>query len=401
MKLMAPLVAALAVAACNAGGSSSVPATAGAPVSQSRVVPQWEATHAAQRVCPDAGRGYATCDALLLTAKNGKIGPAVPGWKPADFQAVYNLPSSTNGKGQLVAIVDAFDNPNAASDLAAYRTEFNLGTANFTKYNQTGQTSNYPTGNHNWGLEEDLDIEMVSAVCPNCTIDLIEANSNDTTDLETAEAEAVTLGAHIVSNSWGCKGSNDCDNASYFDTPGVAFLASAGDYGYGTQAPAALASVIAVGGTVLSETGSKYSETVWTDSGAGCATGVTKPSWQKDPGCKYRTMNDAAAVGWQVAEYDTYGYAGWFEVGGTSVSSPMTGGILALAGNANKENAGENFWKLKNKKKKKDFHDITSGTVDGCPPSLKGSYLCTAGTGEYGQYSAPDAFGTADGIKGY
>src|SRR5271166_6188054 len=150
MKLMAPLVVALAVAACNAGGSSSMPAT-GAPVSQNRVVPQWEATHAAQRVCPDLGRGYATCDALVLSEKNSKIGPAVPGWQPANFQAVYNLPSSTNGKGQIVAIVDAYDNPNAASDLSTYRTEFSLGTANFTKYNQTGQTSNYPTGNKNWG----------------------------------------------------------------------------------------------------------------------------------------------------------------------------------------------------------------------------------------------------------
>jgi subtilase family serine protease len=401
MKLMAPLVVALAVAACNAGGFSNVPATSGVSVSPNGVIPQWESTHTAQRVCPDVPRGYATCDVLLMTSKTGKVGPAVPGWQPANFQAVYNLPSSTKGKGQIVALVDAYDNPNAASDLATYRSEFNLGTANFTKYNQDGETSNYPTGDKNWGLEEDLDIQMVSAVCPNCTIDLIEANSSDTSDLETAEAEAVKLGAHIVSNSWGCKGSNDCLDTSYFDTPGVAFLASAGDYGYGTQAPAALASVIAVGGTELSQSGSKYTEVVWADSGAGCATGVTKPSWQKDPKCTSRTMNDAAAVALDVAEYDSYDYSGWITVEGTSISSPMTGGIIALAGNATKLNAGETFWKLKNKKKAKDFHDITTGSVNGCPASLKGTYLCSAGTDEFGQYSAPDAFGTADGIKGY
>jgi hypothetical protein len=390
MKLVAPLVAALAVAACSAGGSSNMPAAPGqTTASQSHSIPDWQATGAAKRVCSDSRPGFAQCDALIM---NGKIGPNVSGWAPADFQARYNLPI-TKGSGQIVAIVDAYDNPNASSDLTTYRNNFSLGTANFAKYNQKGQQSNYPPGNKNWGLEEDLDIEMVSASCPLCTIYLVEANSNSTSDLETAEAEAVTLGAHIVSNSWGCPGSNACVSNSYFDTSGVLYLASAGDSGYLTQAPAALTTVVSVGGTVLSKSGSTYSEATWHGTGGGCASGVSKPSWQHDSGCSSRTMNDVSAVAWNAAEYDSYGYSGWFTVGGTSVASPLLGGVFGLAGNASSLDAGKGFWTLKKKARKKELHDITSGSNGSCG----GSYLCTAGPG----YDGPTGWGTPNGVKAF
>jgi subtilase family serine protease len=271
----------------------------------------------------------------------------VSGWAPADFQARYKLPSGSKGSGQIVAIVDAYDNPNVASDLAKYRSQFNLGTASFTKYNQMGQTGNYPPGNQNWGIEEDLDVEMVSGSCPNCTIYLIEANSNSTSDLETAEDEAVKLGAHIVSNSWGCPGSVSCVKKSHFDTKGVEYLASSGDGGYGVQGPAALASVAAIGGTVLSKSGSQYSERIWSGSGGGCATGIRKPKWQHDSVCAGRAMGDASAVAWNVAEYDSYGYGGWVTIGGTSISAPLLAGVFGLAGNASKQIGGRTFWRNK------------------------------------------------------
>jgi hypothetical protein len=405
LKFAAPIAALLAVAACNAGGSSSVPAASGQTASQSKYVPEWKASGRDTQVCPDVPRGRVQCDVLLRNKQigGGLQGPAIGGWQPLDFQTRYKLPSSTDGAGQVVAIVDAYDNPDAAADIAEYRTEFGLGTANFTKYNQTGQTSNYPTGNKGWGLEEDLDIEMVSASCPKCTIYLVEANSDYTSDLEAAEIEAVKLGAHIVSNSWGCTGSNDCLDTADFSTKGVEYLASAGDGAYGTQAPAALASVVAVGGTVLSKSGSPptYSETVWVDSGAGCASGITKPSWQHDPKCIYRTMNDVSAVAENAAEYDTYEYGGWITVDGTSIASPLTAGVFGLAGNASSLNAGEKFWELKKKKAKKELHYIDSGSVARCPSSLQGTYLCEAGTKEYKTYSAPSGWGTPDGIKAY
>jgi subtilase family serine protease len=274
---------------------------------------------------------------------------AVNGWAPGDFAARYKLPVS-QGSGQIVALVDAYDNPNVGSDVAKYRSQFGLGTGSFTKYNQKGQTSNYPPGNHNWGLEEDLDAEMVTASCPNCTIYLIEANSAYSSDLEAAEDEAVALGAHIVSNSWGCAGST-CVSKSHFDKKGVEYLASSGDGGYDVlQAPAALDSVAAIGGTVLSKSGSQYSESVWSGAGGGCATEIPKPKWQHDSFCSGRAIADASAVAWNVAEYDSYGYGGWITIGGTSVAAPLLAGVFGLAGNAAKQDGGRTFWQTKHLK---------------------------------------------------
>jgi subtilase family serine protease len=297
-----------------------------------------------------------------------------------------------------VAIVDAFDNPNVATDLAAYRTNFGLGAANFTKYNQTGQTKNYPPGNIGWGVEIDLDVEMVSAVCPKCTIILIEANDNYTNNLYAAEQEAVTLGAHVVSNSWGGGGGSASGGA--FNAAGVTYLASAGDSGYGMQDPADYSTVVSVGGTEISKKGSVYSEVTWPETGGGCSV-VTKPSWQHDPKCSLRTGNDVAAVASQAAMYDTYGYGGWLTVGGTSVASPMLGGVYGLAGNASTHQSGKPFWTMSSKKRKKSLHHILTGGVIHCPPSLSGSYLCVAGTTGYKTYAGPVGWGTPNGIGAF
>ncbi|MEO6835842.1 MAG: S53 family peptidase [Candidatus Tumulicola sp.] len=394
VKFAGPLVAVFALAACNAGGgSSSVPGTTGGQSSpQMRSgVPDWQARHLATRACADVrGTGRAQCEVLVQNA--GPMSPDVAGWGPADLQARYKLPSSTKGGGVKVAIVDAYDNPNVAKDLAAYRTNFGLGTAKFFKYNQTGQQSNYPSGSTGWGVEIDLDVQMVSAVCPKCTIDLIEANSSNTSDLEAAEAEAVTLGAHIVSNSWICYGSVNCDDPTKFNTPGVMYLAASGDNGYNDNgAPEALASVVSVGGTVLSKSGSKYNESAWNGAGSGCATGITKPAWQHDKSCTSRTDADVSALAWQAAEYDTYGNGGWFTVGGTSVASPIIAGVYGLAGNAANQHAGKKLWNLKNRSLK--LNDITTGSNGSCG----GSYLCTAGPG----YDGPTGWGTPLGIQAF
>ena len=394
IKLVVPLVATLAIAACN-GGAAGIPGTSGATTLQSHRVTDWQAKGYAP-ACPQVV-GKPTCLAILQS-KSG-VSPAVAGWGPTDFQTRYNLPSSTKGSGQIVAIVDAYDNPNVANDLAQYRSNFGLGTANFTKYNQNGQTSGFPSGNTGWGVEIDLDVEMVSAVCPKCTIYLVEANGADTADLEAAEVTAVNLGAHIVSNSWICYGSDACVDSSKFDTAGVLYLASSGDGGYDQNgAPEALASVVSVGGTVLSKSGSNYNESAWNGAGGGCSNngsgvGVTKPSWQHDASCTYRTDSDVSAVSLGVAEYDTYGYGGWFTVGGTSVASPMMGGVYALAGNASSQNAAQKIWKLKKKARKKELHDITSGSDGSCG----GSYLCTGVKG----YDGPTGWGSPNGIKAF
>jgi hypothetical protein len=404
-KLVVPLLAALAVAACNGGGNTSMPATSGAS-SVSRpayiTMPQWELKNQAVAACPQVTH-KPTCLALRVI-KNG-VSPACDpsngcGFTATQLEDAYGISKVLgNGSGTKVAVIEVGNYSNASSDLAEYRSEYDLGTGNMTVYNAAGDEGDYPETceDYGWCLETALDIDMVSASCPKCDILLMEA-SDSISSLEEAEQSAVTLGATIVSNSWICYGSYDCDDSNffnYFDTKGVAYLASSGDEAYNEiGAPSVGTSVIAVGGTQLQESGSKYSNVIWTDAGAGCETSITKPSWQKDPDCKGRTDADVSAEAGcapGVAEYSSF-YGGWTGVCGTSVASPFTAGIVALKGNSTgwDANGGESFWKLKKKKEKKDFENITEGSDGSCG----GEYLCTAGTKQFGQYSGPGGWGT-------
>lgn len=398
-KLAAPLIAALAVAACSAGGSSNLPFSSAGGSAASKSLPIL--LSGAHPACVGSRVGQAQCDALV---SNAGAQPAYSGLNAADLESAYNLPSKTAGKGQSVYVVDSYDNPNIASDLATYRSTMGLPKAKFHKYNQNGQQSNYPQGNGGWGLEEDLDVEMVSASCPNCTINLVEANDNSWSNTEAAEKEAVKLGAKIISNSYSGTGANE----SAYESKGVTYLASGGDSGYsgGLVDPATYQRVVAVGGTQLTaDTNTKrgWTEVVWARAGAGCSlTQEPKPSWQTDKGCTYRTGDDISAVAAvEVAEYDTYDEGGWFEIGGTSVSSPLVAGMYALRGNATKQTGGENLWKAFSKlafakqEASKNNYYISTGSDGSC----NGSYLCTAGTKQYGIYSGPSGWGTPHGVK--
>ena len=392
LKLISPLIVPFVFAGCGANvGAPNVPGGAG----QVRHAEQALSLAQGSRgtTAPACGRtrvGEVQCDALIRTG----MPLVVSGLSPANIEAAYNLPSSTRGSGQIVAVVDAYDNPNAASDLATYRSYFGLPAANFAKYNQKGKRANYPSGNTGWGVEIDLDVEMVSASCPLCTIYLVEAKSNGWSDIQTAEAEAVKLGASIISNSFSGTGGSQ----SYFDSQHVTYLASTGDYGYGISDPADFPRVVAVGGTTLTQGGHgrRWTESVWSGTGAGCSA-IAKPKWQHDPGCKFRTGNDVSAVAdpyTGVAEFDTYGQRGWFETGGTSVSSPLMAGVFALAGNSKEQDGGKTFW---NKSHQKHLYPVLTGNDGDCG----GSYLCTAGTKQYGTYSGPGGWGTPSGTGAF
>jgi len=422
MKLVAPLVAALAIAACSSGGSSNVP-TSGmsqAGGSASTRIPEWQAQHLARYTCPQIV-GKPSCFALQPLKNGAPPPPCSPsttcGWTPAELETAYDLtPYLGNGSGTKVAVIEAGDLSSAATDLSTYRSQFGLGTASFFKYNENGQQSNYPPScaDYGWCLETALDIDMVSSSCPKCTIFLMEAKDGSTiADFEKAEAEAVTLGATVISNSWSCPSNWDCGDSNfgnYFNSAGVAYLASTGDSGYnGIGGPSALGSVIGVGGTQLHKSGTTYTETIWSGAGAGCASpsvvgspGVPKPSWQTDPDCTYRTDGDVSAqagLSPGVAVY-TAEYGGWIaNVGGTSVASPLLAGVLALKGNfaAFGPNGGKHFWTLSHRNLHRHLHAILSGNDGSCG----GEYLCTAGTNQFGQYSGPGGWGTPKGDKDF
>jgi subtilase family serine protease len=275
--------------------------------------------------------------------------PAVTpsGYGPTQLQSAYNLASAAaaNGSGETVYIVDAYDYPTAQADLNSYRTQYGLpacGSGCFTKVNQNGATSPLPSaaGSTGWDVEEALDIDMVSAVCPLCHITLVEANSPSNGNLYTAENSAVSLGGKFISNSWGGSeySGETTDANTYFNHPGVAITVSAGDTP-GPEFPAEAQYVTAVGGTTLNtSTNSRgWTESPWSSSGGGCSSSSTAPSWQSSSvtGCSHREDNDVSAdadPNTGAAIYNSYSQGGWLQVGGTSESSPIIASVYALAG---------------------------------------------------------------------
>jgi subtilase family serine protease len=333
------------------------------------------------------------------------------GYGPSDLQDAYGLTSAaaSKGSGETIAIVDAYDDPNAAADLAKYRSYYGLSsctTANgcFKKVGQTGSTTSLPTADSGWAEEISLDLDMASATCPNCNILLVEAKSSSMADLGTAVNRAVTLGAKFVSNSYGGgESSSDASyDTSYFKHPGVAITVSAGDSGYGAEYPAASQYVTAVGGTALSSDSSSrgWSEKVWSTSstegtGSGCSAYDTKPSWQTDTGCTERAIADVSAVAdpaTGVSVYDSYGVtAGWYTFGGTSASAPIIAGVYALAGTPSTSSYPAKF--PYTAAGTSSLNDVTSGSNGTCTTS----YLCTAGPG----YDGPTGLGTPEGLSAF
>ncbi|MFD7164468.1 S53 family peptidase [Streptomyces violascens] len=361
-----------------------------------------------KQVCATAKAGQMHCLALERTdvkQHRGITADAAPsGLGPADLQKAYNLPAS-GGSGQTVAIVDAQDDPNAESDLAAYRSQYGLPactTANgcFKKVDQDGG-SNYPTADAGWAGEISLDVDMVSAACPQCHILLVEAKSANMDDLGAAVNRAVTLGAKFVSNSYG--GGEDASDTTadskYFNHPGVAITVSSGDSGYGVEYPAASQYVTAVGGTSLKKDSSTrgWSESVWgsgsggNGAGSGCSAYDPKPSWQKDTACAKRAVADVAAVAdpaTGLAVYDTYQASGWNVYGGTSASSPIIASVYALAGAPGASSTPSSFPYAHTG----SLNDVTSGANGSCS-----NYLCKAGTG----YDGPTGLGTPNGTAAF
>ncbi|MGW3117313.1 putative Ig domain-containing protein [Streptomyces sp. NPDC001107] len=363
-----------------------------------------------QHLCATAAPGHASCFAQRRTDIKQRLASAVAaaapsGLSPANLHSAYNLPS-TGGSGLTVAVVDAYNDPNAESDLATYRSTYGLSSCTkangcFKQVSQTGSTTSLPTNDTGWAGEEALDLDMVSAVCPNCNIILVEANSANDTDLGIAENEAVSLGAKFVSNSWGGSESSSqtSEDTSYFKHPGVAITVSAGDSAYGAEYPATSQYVTAVGGTALSTSSNSrgWTESVWHTSstegtGSGCSAYDPKPSWQTDTGCSKRMEADVSAVAdpaTGVAVYDTYGGSGWAVYGGTSASAPIIAGVYALAGTPGSSDYPAKYPYSHTS----NLYDVTSGNNGSCSTS----YFCTARTG----YDGPTGWGTPNGTTAF
>lgn len=263
----------------------------------------------------------------------------LPGLHPADLRSAYDLPAQN--PGGTVAIVDAYDDPTAEADLGVYRAAFGLPactSANgcFRKVNERGEAGAYPALNAGWGEEISLDLDMVSAVCPKCTILLIETNSSSFDDLGAGVDTAAKLGALAISNSYyGPEWSGETAYDAYYDHPGVAVTVSAGDQPSSFY-PAASPYVTSVGGTSLSSGNGAWSEKPWSYGAYGCSPYESKPGWQTANGCGGRrsTVDVAAVADPQtgVSMYDSAA-GGWLVAGGTSAGAPIVAAAYALSGN--------------------------------------------------------------------
>jgi hypothetical protein len=366
------------------------------------------------------------------TVRPGAI-PAGNGYGPSDLQAAYGLTAAADadGAGTTVAVVDAYDDPTAAADLVAYRSAAGLPAltaGQFTVYNQEGQTSPLPAeapADDDWTVEESLDVDMVSAICPLCKIDLVEADNDLTSsgDLFIADVTAATtLGAKYITDSWGipeASGENAVDPL-VFSVPGVVYVAGAGDAGYagGMIYPAASPDVVSVGGTTLDTASNArgWTESAWytpattttpvVGTGSGCSAYEPQPSWQASlsiitSACSKRVDNDVAAdadPNTGAAIYDTSnGNGGWEEFGGTSESSPIIAAVFALAGNsANGGSNGGNNAAESIYTNSADLNEVTASSNGTCTESV----LCTA-TGAANTYNGPTGWGTPDGLTAF
>jgi hypothetical protein len=482
--------------------SVSAPAAA----AESAVAPLPASDYAVRHVCAAPAPGYAGCLAMRLVpvtaaarahthplgiTRSRPIVAAKPsegafGLRPQDLHSIYQLPP-TSSATQTIAIVDAYNDLTIESDLETYDKEFGLPECTgankcFEQVNQEGETGKLPfpaskaaraaeevicetaigaikeaackevEEADGWAGEISLDVEVAHAVCQNCKIVLVEANSSSFVHLGAAEETAVRLAATEISDSWG--GSEQGittaeDDAGPFNHRGTVITVAAGDNGYldwGAKEssergfvdyPASSPNVVAVGGTrlmgPLGPGGTWTGETVWNGDGAGgggCSTALTAPAWQQSiadwssVGCvKDRAVADVSADAdpyTGVAVYDSTpesmgGKAGWVPVGGTSLASPLIAATFALAGGAHGvaypaqtlyENEIEDPTQL---------HDVVSGSNGECPnpfnetdglagctilqeaASCSDEAICLAREG----YDGPTGVGTPNGITAF
>jgi hypothetical protein len=361
--------------------------------------------------CPPPTPGHAQCFALITPTSAVKgLSPAGAmalegggedkGWAPTELREAYNVPEK-GGSGQTVAIVDAYDDPHANADLKAYRERYKLPACTeengcFKRMNQSGEKANYPEApppGSRWPMEISIDVDMVSAACPECHIALIEADSEELSDLYLAQRTAASgpVEATEISDSWGgAEESNEWENDEAFNHKNVPTVVASGDAG-GKFAfyPATSKYVIAVGATWLkrvektAENPRGWEERVWAGTSGGCSAFEAKPSWQSDWSCPMRTDNDVAAVGSTESSVSVYDQ-GWTLGAGTSVAAPLIAGIEAHASKAVREEpGGEAFYR----------HSMFDVTLGADAWNCNVTYMCTAEEG----YDSPTGWGSVNG----
>lgn len=392
---------------------SAVSATAPAAVAQPSPSANWHA----EKVCADASTGAASCFALKYVddsttagkpSKGGQPQPASStpppaGKTPADIQSAYNITGLASG-GRTVAVVDAYGYPNLERDLGVYRSQFGLPACTVSngclKIMDQNGGNKLPAFNSGWADETALDVDAVSAACPDCKIVVVQAKTAGLTDLGTAVATAANQpGVVAISNSYGGGDSADSTYGAYYNHPGIAVTASTGDNGYtGSSYPSSSSYVTAVGGTSLVKNTSArgWGETAWSGSGSGCSSvnAALPAAAAFGTGCSKRASADVSAVadpqtGLSVYAPTSSTASSWSQYGGTSLSSPLIAAMYALSGNTGNSTTLANSLPYTHSG---NFNDVTSGSTGTCPTSQ----WCLSGSG----WDGPTGVGTPNGVAG-
>jgi subtilase family serine protease len=324
----------------------------------------------------------------------GNAQKGVVGLTPQQVRHAYGFDKvSSQGDGQVIALIEAFNHPQIEKDLGVFSQAFGLPpctTANgcFTQVSVNGK--NLGT-NTLWALEISLDVEWAHAMAPNARIILVQSPSGKLDDMLQGVDLAVRMGADVVSMSWGApEFAGEAAYDGHFLAPGVIFVASSGDSGNPGFYPAASPFVTGVGGTSLNldSNGNILSETAWSGSGGGISS--LEPNLFQSPfdGSAGRGIPDVAynadpAMGFAVYDSTPYhGAGGWIQVGGTSAGPPQWSAIFAIA-NSMRASAGKSplgfanidLYKAAASAYASDYDDAKSGTNGTC------GTVCSAGTG--------------------
>jgi subtilase family serine protease len=362
----------------------------------------------AVRVCRAIlAKGEANCHAMVMVNAKGAYPqastPPSTAINPTQLQDAYKLAGLKSG-GRTVALVDAYGYPNLERDLTTYRNYYGLPsctTANgcLRIIDQNGGTS-YPRTDVGWDQEQALDVDAVSAACPDCKILMVQAKTNSFANLGAAVNQAAKQpGVVAISNSYGGGDAADSSYGQYYNHPGIAVTASTGDNGYqGGSYPADSSYVTAVGGTSLfaaSGTSRGWTESVWNGAGSGCSSynAALAAAASFDTGCSMRAMADVAAAadpnngGLAVYYPTTTKSSTWGQIGGTSESSPIIASVYALNGNTS------GYANSLPYSHTSALFDVTSGSNGTCPTTQ----WCNARAG----WDGPTGLGTPNGAGAF
>jgi Subtilase family len=381
-----------------------------------------------QAACGKPTKNTVTCLAirrtLYLNGVKGRLKPLATlqplggiAYGANQLRKAYGV-TELGARYKVLAIVDAYHSASAFQDLNDYRAMYNLGSIDdcssqatadgsrvtaipagknpcFLQLDQNGQpTANHSTEDPGWAQETALDLEMAAAICPHCSIVLVEAKTASMANFDRAVATAGSIkGVRAISNSYGGFDTAEAKYPSYSNAAakGIAVVASTGDSGFGISAPASFASVIAVGGTSLhvDSKGRWQSETAWAKAGSGCSAYNKAADWQPIflTGCSGKLTADVAAVADPATGVAVAFEGGWYTFGGTSVSAPIIAGMYAIGPDFG---ASAGTFTVNNQDK---LHDITDGSNGRCDVS----YWCNARSG----WDGPTGLGSPVGSDAF